>query len=127
MKVMYIFVALLLFSLPLQAQNNETIDTADYLEEVEVVPELIGGITELAKHIVYPEEAAKAGIQGTVFVKAYVGKTGMIDDVAVEKSPNDLLSQAALDAVRQVRFKPGTDNGEPVKVMVMIPVKFALK
>jgi protein TonB len=127
MKAMYIIVALLLFAVPLQAQGNETIDPAKYLEEVEVVPELIGGIKELAKHIAYPEEAAKAGIQGTVFVKAYVGKTGMIDDVAVEKSPNDLLSQAALDAVRQVRFKPGTVNGEPVKVMVMIPVKFALK
>ena len=127
MKSIYLLVAMLLFTISLQAQSNEAIDPADYLEEVEVAPELIGGIKELAKHVVYPEEAAKAGIQGTVFVKAYVGKTGMIDDLVIEKSPNDLLSQAALDAVRQVRFKPGTDNGEPVKVMVMIPVKFALK
>jgi protein TonB len=127
MKAMYLLVALLLFTVQLQAQSSESIDPADYLEEVEVAPELIGGIKELAKHVQYPEEAARAGIQGTVFVKAYVGKTGMIDDLAVEKSPNDLLSQAALDAVRQVRFKPGTDNGKPVKVMVMIPVKFALK
>lgn len=127
MKAMYLIVALLLFTVSLQAQSNEAIDPAEYLEEVEVAPELIGGIKELAKHIVYPEEAAKAGIQGTVFVKAYVGKTGMIDDLAVEKSPNDLLSQAALDAVKKVRFKPGTDGGEPVKVMVVIPVKFALK
>jgi len=127
MKTLSVFFACMLLAAAVQAQSNEPIDTKEYFEEVDVVPELIGGIKELAKHITYPEEAAKAGVQGTVYVKVYVGKTGMIDDVAIEKSPNDLLSQAALDAMKQVRFKPGTREGKAVKVVVVIPVKFALK
>jgi TonB family protein len=128
MKTIIILIAFVAASVyPTVAQTNEAIDAKDYLEEVEVMPELIGGIKELAKFVKYPEAAAKEGIQGTVFVKTYVGTTGMIDDAVIEKSPNDLLSKAALDAVRQVRFKPGTTNGEAVKVLVMIPVKFALK
>ena len=127
MKTMSILFVIMLLATAVHAQSNEPINTKEYFETVDVVPELIGGIKELAKHITYPEAAAKEGIQGTVFVKAYVGKTGMIDDVVVEKSPNDLLSQAALDAVKLVRFKPGKSGGKVVKVVVVIPVKFALK
>ncbi len=127
MKTIRIVFVIMLLAAAVHAQSNEPINTREYVENVDVVPELVGGVKELAKHIKYPEAAAKEGIQGTVYVKAYVGETGMIDDVAVEKSPSDLLSQAALDAVRQVRFKPGKQGDKAVKVVVVIPVKFALK
>ncbi|MBN1448674.1 MAG: energy transducer TonB [Bacteroidetes bacterium] len=110
-----------------QGEKNTSIDTKSYLEEAEVAPELIGGIAELAKQVKYPKEAAEAGIQGTVLVAVYLGKSGSIDALEVKKSTSDILSQAALDAVKNVRFKPGMVDGKPVKAQVIVPVKFRLK
>ncbi|MCB0750926.1 MAG: hypothetical protein KDC52_05590, partial [Ignavibacteriae bacterium] len=41
-------------------------------EEIDKMPEIKGGIQELAKNIKYPESAKKEGIMGTVFVKAVI-------------------------------------------------------
>ena len=75
----------------------------------------------------YPPSAAKEGVQGTVIISAYIGATGTVDKVEVEKSPNDELSQAALDAVKLVRFKPGKVDDKAVKSVVKVPVRFRLQ
>jgi len=36
------------------------------------------------------------------------------------------LDQAAIDAVRKVRFQPGRSSGQPVDVLLIIPVEFKL-
>ncbi len=124
-----IMVGFLLTAFGAQAQDagRQEVDTNKYFEEVEEPPELIGGVAELAKHMKYPEDAAKEGIQGTVLVSAYVGVSGSIDAVKVKRSPHDLLSQAALDAVWDVRFTPGRQDGKAVPTVVMVPVRFRLK
>ena len=45
----------------------------------------------------------------------------------IEESLDPGLDQKALDAISQWRFKPGTKNGEPVKVKATIEVNFQLK
>lgn len=75
---------------------------------------------------VYPPAARAARISGIVIVQAMIGKDGLIYDAKVVTSPDDSLSQAALDAVRQWRYQPYTLNGAPVAVMTTINVEFTL-
>jgi periplasmic protein TonB len=59
-------------------------------------------------------------------IQAVVGKDGTIHDAKVVSSPDDSLSQAALDAVRQWRYQPYLLNGEPAAVMTTINLEFTL-
>jgi protein TonB len=73
----------------------------------------------------YPPEAGRARIEGTVVLLAVIGKDGSVQDVKVE-SGVPLLAQAAIDAVKQWRYKPYLLNGEPVEVASRITINFTL-
>jgi protein TonB len=75
---------------------------------------------------IYPPAARAAHISGTVVIQAMIGKDGLIQNAKIVSSPDDSLSQAALDAVRQWRYQPYMLNGEPVSVMTTINVGFTL-
>jgi protein TonB len=71
----------------------------------------------------YPQMARIAHIQGDVTLQATISKSGSIENLrAVSGHP--ILIQAALDAVRQWKYKPYVLNGEPVEVETQITVKF---
>jgi periplasmic protein TonB len=71
----------------------------------------------------YPQMARIAHIQGDVVLQATISKGGSIENLrAVSGHP--ILIQAALDAVRQWKYKPYVLNGEPVEVETQITVKF---
>jgi len=74
----------------------------------------------------YPSLAREAGIEGTVIVRALVGKDGKVKDVILGKSLNPVLDEAALAAARQAVFKPAIQNKIPVAVWVPIPFRFTL-
>lgn len=73
----------------------------------------------------YPQLAKTARIQGDVVLRAIISKNGTIENLQVV-SGHPMLQQAALDAVRQWRYKPYYLNGEPVEVDTTITVKFSL-
>ncbi|MGH7729734.1 MAG: energy transducer TonB [Candidatus Eiseniibacteriota bacterium] len=73
----------------------------------------------------YPEEARERNVTGVVQVRALVRTDGAIERARVSRSV-PLLDQAALDAVRQWRFKPAICGGRPVAVWVTIPVRFSI-
>ncbi|MGB3542898.1 energy transducer TonB [Rubrivirga sp.] len=93
----------------------------------EVQPELIGGLAALQAAVEYPEFARRAGIEGQVVVQFVVDERGNVVDPVVLRSPNELLSEAALEAVRASRFTPGQQRGRPVKVRFAVPVTFRLR
>jgi len=71
----------------------------------------------------YPQMAKIAHIQGDVVLQATISKNGTIENLrAVSGHP--ILIQAALDAVRQWKYKPYILNGEPVEVETQVTVKF---
>lgn len=74
---------------------------------------------------VYPQLARGARVQGQVVLTAIISKDGTIQDLRV-LSGHPLLVQAALDAVRQWRYKPYLLNGEPVEVETTVTVIFSL-
>jgi TonB family protein len=75
---------------------------------------------------VYPPDAKKARIQGTVVLDAIIGKTGDVENLKVVSGPQE-LQQSSLDAVRQWKYKPFLLNGEPVEVKSTITVIYSLQ
>ena len=73
----------------------------------------------------YPPLARQTRISGTVRLHAIISKSGTVQQLEVI-SGHPLLVQAALDAVRQWRYRPTTLNGEPVEVDTTIDVIFSL-
>ncbi len=73
----------------------------------------------------YPPEAGRARIEGTVVLLAVIGKDGTVEDVRV-KSGLSVLTQAAIEAVKQWRYRPYLLNGEPVEVDSQITINFNL-
>jgi TonB family protein len=75
---------------------------------------------------VYPDEAKKAKIQGTVVLSAVIGKDGSIRSLRVLSGP-DKLQRSSLDAVRQWTYKPFLLNGDPIQVKTTVNVVYSLK
>jgi len=73
----------------------------------------------------YPPLARQARIQGDVILQAEISKEGAIENLRV-MSGHPMLAPAAIDAVKQWRYKPYFLNGEPVAVETQITVKFSL-
>lgn len=94
---------------------------------VEQDPELIGGLEGLQRSIRYPEIARKAGIEGRVFVQFVVDEKGNVIDPVVTRGIGGGCDEAALDAVRKAKFKPGKQRGRAVKVQYSLPVTFRLQ
>lgn len=73
----------------------------------------------------YPALARQARIQGAVILQAVISKDGSIQGLKVV-SGHPMLAPAAVDAVKQWRYKPYFLNGEPVEVETQITVNFTL-
>ena len=73
----------------------------------------------------YPTLAKSARIQGDVVLKAIISKEGQIEDLQLV-SGHPMLVPAAIDAVRQWRYRPYLLNGQPVEVETTITVIFSL-
>ncbi len=73
----------------------------------------------------YPMLAKQMRVQGSVVLQALIGKDGSIQDLHVLSGP-DILSSAAMEAVKQWRFKPYYQNGAPVDTEAHITVNFTI-
>ena len=74
---------------------------------------------------VYPPLARQARIQGTVVLHAEISKEGTIQNLQLI-SGHAMLAPAAIEAVKQWRYKPYLLNGEPVAVETEVIVNFSL-
>ena len=75
----------------------------------------------------YPEEAAKKGIQGTVYVQFIVEASGEVSNVKVLRGTNPSLDQEAIRIVKNSpRWTPGKQRGKNVRVSFTFPIKFKL-
>ena len=72
---------------------------------------------------VYPPLARQARIQGTVILKVVISKSGDVENIKLF-SGHPMLAPAAIDAVKQWKYKPYLLNGEPVEVETRVTVNF---
>lgn len=88
-------------------------------------PEPIAGSTPAPR---YPPQAFRRGERGVVVVLAAIGPDGVPTSVSLAQSSGSrLLDRAALDAVRNWRFRPAMANGRPTTGNVAIPIEFNLE
>jgi protein TonB len=99
---------------------------------VAVVPQRVRvsqGVSEgLLLHKVtptYPPLARQARIQGSVVLQAVISKNGVIENLHLVQG-HPMLAPAAIEAVKQWKYKPYFLNGEPVEVETVITVNFTL-
>lgn len=99
---------------------------------VEVLPEYPGGDEArneyLVKNIRYPKAERKNGIQGLVIIQFIVEKDGSLTNIRVLKGENPNLNQEAMRVIKEMpSWKPGSQNGENVRVYMNLPIRFSLK
>lgn len=81
----------------------------------------------LSENITYPDSARIYGISGRVLVKFLVNEDGSISDASIAKGVNPLIDSAAIKVVRYMpKWRPGKQNGKPVKVIYTQPINFKL-
>jgi periplasmic protein TonB len=109
------------------------IDTDKIYEtsDVQKIPEFPGGEaamqTYLRDNIKYPEDAKKAGIQGTVALSFVVEKNGAISRIKILKDPGGGIGLEAVRVIKAMpRWQPGEIENVPVRVTFVLPLRFRL-
>jgi periplasmic protein TonB len=102
------------------------------LDYTEVMPEFPGGQVALNKYLAnnirYPEIAKEMGIEGTVYIGFVIETDGSVSNVVVKKSVHPSVDAEAKRVVMQMpKWSPGKQNGKPVRVRMVTPVKFRLQ
>ena len=96
------------------------------------MPEFPGGMSALmsfiGKTINYPTLARETGTQGRVTVRFIVNADGSISDATVVRPIDELLDKEAIRVVMNMpKWRPGFQNGKPVRVIYHIPINFVLQ
>src|ERR1700674_4913871 len=94
-------------------------------QRVRVSAGVTSGLLVRKVNPVYPPLARQARISGTVVLRAVISKDGSIENLSLV-SGHPMLAPAAIDAVKQWKYKPYLLNGEPVEVDTEVQVNFSL-
>ena len=113
------------------SSNGSTESKGEIFTVVESQPEFQGGTDGFYKYVMneirYPLEARQKGVEGRVDVEFVVDKDGSLSAV---KAIEGIGAGCDEEAVRVVKnapsFKPGTQNGKPVRVRMVVPIVFQL-
>ncbi|MFH5833552.1 energy transducer TonB [Halalkalibaculum sp. DA3122] len=113
--------------MPPPPPDQEEEEEEDFFVVVENMPELIGGLAGLQQKVRYPEMARKAGIEGRVIIQFIVNEEGRVEDPRVVRGIGGGCDEEALRAVKEARFQPGRQRGNPVRVQYSLPIVFKLQ
>ena len=116
-----------------KASNPDmTPDKNGVYQIVEEMPQYPGGEDALmdyvSKNVVYPSEAQEKGISGRVFVGFIVEKDGSVSDVKVLRGIGGGCDEEAVRVISGLpKWKPGKQEGKPVRVSYQMPINFKLQ
>ena len=117
----------LAFVLPPPELNQDEVSSGPF-EVFDKPPSIVGGYAELARKLIYPELARKAGIEGNVIVNVLIDRDGRVLATKVMRSlGNNGCDEAAIKAIKSVKWNPAFQRDKPVKVWVSIKVAFVLR
>lgn len=113
-----------------EVEEEEEDDNVVFLV-VEKTPVFPGGDLALRKyianHINYPAVARENDIQGTVYLRFIVLKTGKVGTVEIQRGVDPLLDEEAKRVVKSLpAFSPGQQGGKKVNVWFSLPINFRL-
>jgi TonB family protein len=84
------------------------------------------GLLEKRVEPAYPQEARRKQVEGLVILKVIISTTGDVSEASLLKG-DPLLASAAIDAVKQWKYKPFLLNGQAVEVEAQVTVPFTLQ
>lgn len=117
-----------LAEIPAPPPPPQTDESSNIFVAYDEAPQPIGGFAAIQRNLEYPEIARKAGIEGRVIVNVLVDVDGSIVETKILQSlGHSGCDEAAIKAIRAVKWKPAKQRDRPVKVWVGIPVIFKLK
>jgi len=107
--------------------SNEPVN----LGGLDVMPQPFGGASAwskfLQKHLRYPDGAVADHIQGKVWLSFIIERDGHLSNITVDRGPGYGLDEEALRVLKLApAWKPGMQNGQPVRVKYNIPINFQL-
>ena len=93
-----------------------------------VPPYKVTRLPELASEFkaTYPEEARKLGLEGQVVLRLTVDSTGKVAKAVLVKGAGNGFDEAAMDAVKRFKFKPGTEGDEAIATEITYTYTFLL-
>ncbi len=112
--------------------DTQKVDTNFIYDVVEEMPTFPGGEQKLLEYISenlkYPKELAEICVQGRVICSFIVERDGSLSNIKVERKVDPFLDREALRLVKSMpRWKPGKQQGVPVRVRSLLPIKFRLQ
>jgi protein TonB len=98
---------------------------------IDVMPEPVGGINAwskfLNKNLRFPPAAQEEGISGRVILSFIIEKDGTLTNITVDRPAGHGFDEEALRVLKLAKaWKPGMQNGQPVRVKYSIPINFQL-
>lgn len=128
--VLCLFLSSLALTSQAQVYNKDTLNNQDTIK-VDTPPSPKGGFRSFNQYLIktlkYPKIARKLGVTGTVKVTFIISKEGKVKDVQVLEGIGVGCDQEALRVIKgSPDWTPGTSNGEPVEVDMVIPIVFNL-
>ena len=86
-----------------------------------------GGLSEIQRKATYPKISQKLHIEGDVIIKVTIDVDGSVVKTEVLKSIGDYgTTEAAINAIKEVKWKPGIKNNKPVKSNTTVVVRFKM-
>lgn len=90
--------------------------------EVDEMPKMV-----YMEKVVYPVDAKKDGIEGSVMIKAFVDINGDVTEAKVVKSSGvQSMDNSALESAKRSKFEPGIKDDKPVAMWITYEIRFAL-
>ena len=127
-QVLFVGLFLMFLSFPTNISAlNIVSNGGEYLPFAEKMPEPIGGLAGIYKKIKYPSIAKEAGLEGKVYLLAFIDENGTVNDVKVLKGIGGGCDEAAIKAVKSTKFRPASNKGKPVKVKFSLAITFKLR
>lgn len=117
---------------PIYAEPEEE-NINEIFEVVEERPEPIGGTAALLKYlrdnIRYPKQALRIGLEGRVYLKFIIERDGTVSNVQVRRGIGGGCDEEAVRVLNTcpIKWTPGKQRGQPVRVYYSLPVAFKLK
>jgi protein TonB len=97
------------------------------VDPVEVTGDMVRPVLLAKVEPSYPQVARRAGLRGRVILRAVIAENGNVESVEVLSVTNPIFSDAAVDAVRQWRYRPASMGGRPVRVYLSVVVEFLVR
>lgn len=109
----------------------KTVVSDAIVEWTDVDASFVGGYEQMVKnindHLVYPQMDIEGNVQGKVVVQFVVEKDGSISNITILESVSTTIDREAKRIVKQFpKWNPGELNAEPVRSVVILPIRFTL-